>query len=98
MSPRARTAAIAGLLLLAASVRLWGIRYGLPWLFYFHDEPQVVLRALRFGTGDFNPHFFIWPATLLLYLAFLSFVGLFAVGKVAGWWTGKEEKPSRKLR
>src|SRR4029077_20107602 len=66
-----------------------GIHYGLPWLFYFHDEPQIVLRALRFGTGDFNPHFFIWPATLLLYLAFLADAGLFVFGRVVGWWTGK---------
>jgi hypothetical protein len=82
--------ALAGILLLALGLRLWGIRYGLPWLFYFHDEPQVVLRALRFGTGDLNPHFFIWPATLLLYAAFASFGGLFVVGKLAGWWAGKE--------
>ena len=88
MSPRACGGAIAAILLAAVALRLWGIRYGLPWLFYFHDEPQVVLRALRFGTGDLNPHFFIWPGTLLLYLAFLSYVGLFAVGRVAGWWPG----------
>lgn len=81
---------LAAVLLLALALRLWGIRYGLPWLFYFHDEPQVVLRALRFGTGDLNPHFFIWPATLLLYAAFASFGGLFVVGKLAGWWAGKE--------
>jgi len=89
VSPRARIASIAGVLILAAALRLWGIGYGLPWLFYFHDEPQVVLRALRFGTGDFNPHFFIWPGTLLLNLAFLSFAGLFVFGRLAGWWTGK---------
>jgi hypothetical protein len=82
-------AALALILLLALALRVWGIRYGLPWLFYFHDEPQVVLRALRFGTGDLNPHFFIWPGTLLLYLAFAAFAGLFLVGRLAGWWTGK---------
>jgi hypothetical protein len=77
-------------LALALGVRLWGIHYGLPWLFYFHDEPQVVLRALRFGTGDLNPHFFVWPGTLLLHLAFAAYAGLFVVGRVAGWWGGKE--------
>ena len=88
--PHGRLAIVAAILLLAAAVRLWGIRYGLPWLFYFHDEPQIVLRALRFGTGDLNPHFFIWPGTLLLYLAFASYVALFAVGRLLGWWAGKE--------
>jgi hypothetical protein len=80
--------AIAALLGTALLLRLWGIHYGLPWLFYFHDEPQVVLRALRFGTGDLNPHFFIWPGTLLLYLAFLAYGGLYAFGLLAGWWRG----------
>lgn len=82
--------ALIVVLALAAALRLWGIRYGLPWLFYFHDEPQVVLRALRLGTGDLNPHFFIWPGTLLLYLAFASYVGLFAFGRLAGWWSGQQ--------
>ena len=90
MSARGQGAVVTGILLLAVAVRLWGIRYGLPWLFYFHDEPQIVLRALRFGTGDLNPHFFIWPGTLLLYLAFASYAGLFAVGRLVGWWAGKE--------
>src|SRR5262245_27857442 len=81
---------ILGLVLaLALALRLWGIGYGLPWLFYFHDEPQIVLRALRFGTGDLNPHFFIWPGTLMLYLAFFAFAGLFLVGRALGWWAGK---------
>ena len=80
--------AVAALLGSALLLRLWGIHYGLPWLFYFHDEPQVVLRALRFGTGDLNPHFFIWPGTLLLYLAFLAYGGLYAFGMLAGWWRG----------
>jgi dolichyl-phosphate-mannose-protein mannosyltransferase len=81
---------VLGLVLaLACALRVWGIGYGLPWLFYFHDEPQIVLRALRLGTGDLNPHFFIWPGTLMLYLAFLAYVALFAVGRVLGWWAGK---------
>lgn len=81
---------LALLLVLALALRLWGIRYGLPWLFYFHDEPQIVLRALRFGTGDPNPHFFIWPATLLLYLAFAGYGLYFVAGYAAGWWKGAQ--------
>jgi dolichyl-phosphate-mannose-protein mannosyltransferase len=83
--------AVLGLVLaLGLALRVWGIGYGLPWLFYFHDEPQVVLRALRFGTGDLNPHFFIWPGTLVLELAFLALAALFVVGRGLGWWSGKE--------
>ncbi len=90
LNPFGHPAAIVGVVLVVAlALRLWGIGYGLPWLFYFHDEPQIVLRALRFGTGDLNPHFFIWPGTLQLYLAFIAYAGLFLVGRVAGWWSGK---------
>ncbi|NOT33787.1 MAG: hypothetical protein HOP12_06400, partial [Candidatus Eisenbacteria bacterium] len=84
-------ATLAALLGLALAVRVWGIHYGLPWLFYFHDEPQIVLRALRFGTGDLNPHFFLWPATPLLYLAFVSYAGWFVIGRVAGAFTGASD-------
>ena len=52
--------------------------------------PGGAARAALFGTGDFNPHFFIWPGTLLIELAFLAYVGLFAVGRLAGWWTGAQ--------
>jgi hypothetical protein len=89
MKPSRAALALGAVLAVALALRLWGLRYGLPWLFYFHDEPQVVLRALRFGTGDFNPHFFIWPGTLLLYGAFLAYGGWFATGRLAGWWSGK---------
>jgi hypothetical protein len=89
VSARSRALWLGAILMVAAGARIWGIRYGLPWLFYFHDEPQVVLRALRFGTGDLNPHFFIWPGTLLLYLAFIAYAGLFLFGRLAGWWAGK---------
>jgi hypothetical protein len=81
---------LLALLALALAARTVGIGYGLPWLFYFHDEPQIVLRALRLGTGDLNPHFFIWPGTLLLYLALAAYGALFVIGRLCGWWAGRE--------
>jgi 4-amino-4-deoxy-L-arabinose transferase-like glycosyltransferase len=45
------------ILLLATSIRLLGIQYGLPYTFHT-DEPTIVDRALRIlRTGDYNPHF-----------------------------------------
>lgn len=83
--------ALWGVLLVALALRLWGLHYGLPSLCYFLDEQQVALRALRMGgTGDFNPHLFLWPASTLYYLAFLSYVAWFAVGRVAGWWSNAQ--------
>lgn len=87
---RSAALALAIVLIVACGLRAWGLGYGLPWLFYFHDEPQVVLRALRFGTGDLNPHFFVWPGILLMYLAFASYAVLFVAGRIAGWWAGKD--------
>lgn len=75
-------------LALALIARLPGFTYGLPSLFYHHDEPQIVLRALRFGTGDFNPHAFRWPGTWLIDLMFLLYALVFVVGRVAGQWHG----------
>jgi hypothetical protein len=89
-APRAIPRALVAVLAVAVLARIWGIHYGLPWLFYFHDEPQVVLRALRMGSGDLNPHFFIWPGTLLLYLALAAYAALYVAGFAAGWWRGKQ--------
>jgi hypothetical protein len=81
---------LLALLAVAAAVRLWGLLYGLPWLFYQHDETQVVLRGLRFGTGDLNPHYFAWPGILMFYVSFACDVMLFLMGRIAGLWSGKQ--------
>jgi dolichyl-phosphate-mannose-protein mannosyltransferase len=52
------------------SVRLLGINFGLPYVFY-PDEALIVNHAMAFGTGDLNPHSFIYPS---LYMYVLSFM------------------------
>lgn len=54
----------------ALALRLYGIGFGLPNLYYW-DEPTVVQRAVRFGSGDLNPHFFYYPA-LYMYVLFVA--------------------------
>ncbi len=65
-----RQVEISALLLvfaLALALRLWGIGWGLPYL-YHPDEFQVVAPYLRMvKTGDLNPHWFIYPS-LPLYI------------------------------
>ena len=63
-------------------VRLVGINWGLPYVFY-PDEALIVNHAAAFGTGDLNPHFFIYPS---LYMYVLSFV--YGMSYVFGWLTG----------
>jgi hypothetical protein len=74
----------AGIAAAALAARVFGITYGLPYLFYHHDEPQIVLRALRFGTGDFNPHIFWWPGTFQMDLMFVVYAGTFLVERALG--------------
>ncbi len=75
-------APLVGVLALALVLRLWGIAYGLPHL-YNWDEPTVVNRAMRFGSGDLNPHFFYYP-TLWMYTLFALFGAYFGAGKLTG--------------
>jgi 4-amino-4-deoxy-L-arabinose transferase-like glycosyltransferase len=70
-------------LLLALSLRLWGINFGLPYL-YHPDEPVFIQIAQRiFKTGDLNPHFFEY-GSLFFYLHALAYVPYFLIGKLAG--------------
>jgi putative flippase GtrA/4-amino-4-deoxy-L-arabinose transferase-like glycosyltransferase len=73
------------LLAFALALRVYGIGFGLPQLYYW-DEPAVVNRAVRFGSGDFNPHFFYYPA-LYMYVEFvvsgLYFMSQLLTGRLA---------------
>ena len=73
---------LATTLVIALMVRLMGINWGLPYVFY-PDEAMIVNPAAAFGTGDLNPHFFIYPS---LYMYVLSFV--YGMSYVFGWLTG----------
>src|SRR3954447_15286109 len=63
---------LAGLLLAALGLRLWSIRYGLPWVYNRDEEFHFVPVAVRMFGGSFNPHYFENPPALtyLFYLAF----------------------------
>ena len=76
------TALLFGILVLALFLRLWGVQFGLPFL-YHADEPIVVNHALAYGMGDLNPHFFKIPP-LVSYLLFICY-GIYCV---AGWAAG----------
>ena len=61
---------LAAILLFAAFLRFWGLRWGLPYE-YQSEEYKIVKYALKMGSGDLNPHFFEYPS---LYLYFMLFV------------------------
>ena len=75
--------ALTAITLIAVVLRLWGINFGLPYL-YHPDEPGYVAIAQHIvKTGDLNPHFFNYP-TLFFYLNALAYLPFYAVGKVLG--------------
>lgn len=80
---------LIGCFLLALGLRLYGVNFGLPHLYYW-DEPTIVNRAVRFGSGDLNPHFFAYPA-LYMYMIFLVSGLYFALGRVTGHFHGAQD-------
>src|SRR4029453_18947300 len=91
MADRARTALIvAGILIVAAALRLAYVRAGVPYAVAV-DEPQIMERVVgMMKTADFNPHFFDWPSLttyLQLMLACLSFLW----GAMHGSWTSLDQ-------
>lgn len=71
--------------IIAAAVRLTGIRWGLPdashWYSYHPDEYQIFVAVanLDFFNGKFDPHFFNYPS-LFIYLVYLAHLFLSGLG------------------
>src|SRR4051812_50042441 len=63
---------LAGILLAALGLRLWSLRYGLPWVYNRDEEFHFVPVAVRMFGGSFNPHYFENPPaiTYLFYVLF----------------------------
>jgi 4-amino-4-deoxy-L-arabinose transferase-like glycosyltransferase len=76
---------LAAILLLGLGLRLWGINFGLPYM-YHPDEGVPVGIAMRMvRTGNLNPEFFNWPS-LLIYLNALIYWCYFIIGRFLGWF------------
>lgn len=75
-------ALLVTILAVALAVRLIGISFGLPYV-YYPDEAQIVNHAVAFGTGDLNPHYFIYPS-LFMYVLFIIYCLSYVIGSLAG--------------
>lgn len=85
--------ALAGLAIAGFTMRVWGIRYGLPYL-YHPDEPlgaAVALNMLKMG--DLNPHFFGY-GSLFFYLNALAYIPYYLIGEIAGFFHTPADIPS----
>ena len=63
--------------------RFWGIDFCLPYKECRPDETAIVSHALKFFSGDLNPHFFSYP-TLYIYVLFGLYFVYFSLGKFFG--------------
>lgn len=66
-------------------MRLWGNWFGLPGIDH-GDETEVVNHALRFGSGDLNPHRFQY-GSFFQYLLFVIYGLYFCLGYLLGWFS-----------
>ncbi len=67
--------------MIAFSLRIWGISFGLPGIDH-GDESEVVNHAVRFGSGDLNPHRFQY-GSLLQYLLFFIYGCYYVLASLA---------------
>ncbi len=92
---------LLGILAAAFFFRVYGIKFGLPYI-YHPDELSIVDRSLTMlRTGDFSPHWFTWPSLYFyvqalvyalrsLYLSFkgisVAYTGIAASTELAGFY------------
>ena len=77
----------------AAALRFWGLRQGIPFALGV-DEPEIMDRAVRMmKTGDFNPHFYDYPA-LYIYLQAMLAVARFVWGAMHAEWASLAQAPT----
>lgn len=75
--PDRTTLALAGVLLGAFALRLWGIRHGLPYSYNIDEEGHFVPVAIGFFGHDLDPGYFLNPPgyTELLYAVYAVWFG-----------------------
>lgn len=72
------------ILLFGILFRLWGIDFGLPYL-YHPDEPVIIITAQNIlRSGDTNPHFYLDPPFFIYLNAFVYIPYLLYTSKVGG--------------
>gem|GEM_PF-3038846 len=77
-------------LVFAMGFRLFGIHFGLPFL-YDPDEPVFVNHACSIlAHRDPNPHFFGHPGTTVIYGLSILYAGLYGAGSILGFFHGPQ--------
>lgn len=83
---------LAALIVIGFGLKVWGIGYGLPYL-YHPDEPLGATVALNMiQSGDLNPHFFGY-GSLFFYLNALAYIPYYGIGRLAGLFHSPADIP-----
>lgn len=73
------------IILAAFGLRIYGISFGLPYIYTSDAETAFIDPAIRFiSTGDWNPHWFGHPGSTVMYLLSLLYMLYYAIGRVVG--------------
>jgi hypothetical protein len=75
--------ALLAILALAAALRFWGLRFGLPFPEARPDEMSLVMYSLGLLFAGLNPKFFHWPSFMLYTVAMI-----FRAAWEVGHWRG----------
>jgi hypothetical protein len=78
------------ILVVAAGLRVRGLGFGLPMAESRPDEMTIAYQAMKFGTGDLNPHSFNYPS-LFKYVSFGLFGAWYVIGKLLGVFQGQDD-------
>jgi len=82
--------ALLAVLCVAAFVRFRGIGFGLPNPECRPDEAHLIRTALRFSSGDLNPHMFNYP-TLYMYVLFFLYGCYYLLGTLSGRYSSRTD-------
>lgn len=77
------------IVLCALALRLWGAAHQLPFKTNI-EEDDFIYTALKYGTGDLNPHWFFHPP-LYSYLLFGLYGVFYLAGSLAGLFSGPDD-------
>lgn len=87
---------LTAVILSGLALRVWGINFGLPYI-YHPDEPGYVQIAQSiFKTGDLNPHFFNYPS-VFFYINALAYIPYYLTGKAIGLFQSPDTIPGVKM-
>jgi len=81
------------IILAAFLLRIWGVNFGLPYIYHPDERLYVPIAQNIFKTGDLNPHFFNYPS-LFFYLNALAYIPYYFVGKVMGVFRSPADIPA----